>query len=108
MAPDGTTTRRRRFVGVVLNGVYGSTAMETDPPTLRVRNEELRTVREAMRDFGAMIAELQGGGVEKLVITQRNQMRAVVVSVERWSELERALEGRTVQADLQPGESTSS
>jgi arginine/ornithine N-succinyltransferase beta subunit len=77
-----------------------------DPPTLRVRNEELRTVREAMRDFGTMIGELEGGGVEKLVITQRNQMRAVVVSVERWSELERALEARTIQADELPGEST--
>jgi PHD/YefM family antitoxin component YafN of YafNO toxin-antitoxin module len=77
-----------------------------DPPTLRVRNEELRTVREAMRDFATMIGELEGGGVEKLVITQRNQMRAVVVSVERWSELERALEGRTIQADALPGEST--
>ncbi len=80
--------------------------MAIDPPTLRVRNEELRTVREAMRDFGTMITELEGGEVEKLVITQRNQMRAVVISVERWSELERALDGRTVQADLMPGEST--
>ncbi|HWF51617.1 MAG TPA: hypothetical protein VG294_13345 [Solirubrobacteraceae bacterium] len=80
--------------------------MATDPPTLRVRNDELRTLREVMRDFGTMLSELEGGEVEKLVITQRNQMRAVVVSVERWSELEQALEGRPVAAENLPGEST--
>jgi hypothetical protein len=62
-----------------------------DPPSIRIRADELRTVREAMRDFGALIAELQEGKVEKLVLTQRNRMRAVVLSVERWSEVERAL-----------------
>jgi hypothetical protein len=80
--------------------------LATDPPTLRVRNDELRTLREVMRDFGTMLSELEGGEVEKLVITQRNQMRAVVVSVERWSELEQALEGRPVAAENLPGEST--
>lgn len=65
--------------------------MTTEPPTLRVRNDELRTVRQATREFGAMLAELDAGAVEKLVLTQGNRMRAVVVSVERWSELERAL-----------------
>lgn len=81
--------------------------MATDPPGLRVRNEELRTVREAMRDFGTMLADLEDGEVEKLVITQRNQMRAVVVSVERWSELERALEGRSDAVDRAPGDLTA-
>ena len=79
--------------------------METNPPTLRVRNDEFRTVREAMRDFGSMLTELEDGDVEKLVITQRNRMRAVVVSVERWSQLERALEGRAITSDsLSPGQ----
>jgi PHD/YefM family antitoxin component YafN of YafNO toxin-antitoxin module len=68
----------------------------------------LRTVREAMRDFGTMLTELEGGRVDKLVLTQRNRMRAVVVSVERWSELERALEGRSARVDAMPGESTGS
>lgn len=53
--------------------------------------DELRTVREAMRDFGSLLTELEQGEVEKLVLTQRNRMRAVVVSVERWSEVEQAL-----------------
>jgi PHD/YefM family antitoxin component YafN of YafNO toxin-antitoxin module len=59
-----------------------------------------------MRDFGAMISDLETGEVEKLVITQRNQMRVVVVSVERWSELEGVLESRAVPADRLPGDST--
>jgi hypothetical protein len=83
-------------------------ALATDPPTLRIGNDELRTVREAMRDFGTMLTELEGGRVDKLVLTQRNRMRAVVVSVERWSELERALEGRSARVDAMPGESTGS
>lgn len=59
-----------------------------------------------MRDFGSLISELEDGALEKLVITQRNQMRAVVVSVERWSELERALESRSVSTSSMPGDSS--
>jgi len=66
--------------------------MAEEAPSLRIRTDELRTVREAMRDFGTMLTELEEGEVEKLVLTQRNRVRAVVVSVERWSELERALD----------------
>jgi hypothetical protein len=46
-----------------------------------------------MRDFGPLITELEGGEIEKLVLTQRNRVRAVVVSVERSSQLEQALDG---------------
>lgn len=66
-------------------------AVATDPPAIRIRTDELRTVREAMRDFASLLTELEDGEVEKLVLTQRNRMRAVVVSVERWSEVEHAL-----------------
>jgi PHD/YefM family antitoxin component YafN of YafNO toxin-antitoxin module len=62
-------------------------------PSIRIRSDELRTVREAMREFGSLLVELEQGRVEKLVLTQRNRMRAVVVSVERWSEMEQALVG---------------
>ena len=66
------------------------------------RTDELRTVREAMRDFGSLLTELEAGDVEKLVLTQRNRMRAVVVSVERWSELEQALAGASGASGIQP------
>jgi len=71
--------------------------MADDAPSLRIRTDELRTVREAMRDFGSLLAELEEGEVEKLVLTQRNRVRAVVVSVERWSQLEQALESDRTQ-----------
>lgn len=67
--------------------------MAPESPLIRIRTNELRTVREAMRDFGSLLTELDEGEVEKLVLTQRNRIRAVVVSVERWSELEQALAG---------------
>jgi PHD/YefM family antitoxin component YafN of YafNO toxin-antitoxin module len=65
---------------------------------LRVRNDELRTMREAMRQLSQMIEELERGDVEKLVLTQRNRMRAVVVSAERYSELQRCVDGRPAPA----------
>jgi PHD/YefM family antitoxin component YafN of YafNO toxin-antitoxin module len=36
--------------------------------------------------------QLEEGEVKKLVLTQRNRVRAVVVSVERWSQLEQAID----------------
>lgn len=66
-------------------------AVAIDPPSIRVRTDELRTVREAMRDFSSLLSDLEDGELEKLVLTQRNRLRAVVVSVERWSQMEQAL-----------------
>jgi PHD/YefM family antitoxin component YafN of YafNO toxin-antitoxin module len=60
-----------------------------EPAQLRVSNEELATVREAMRELGRLLDQLDNGQLEKIVLTQRNQMRAVLVTVERYSELER-------------------
>jgi hypothetical protein len=60
-----------------------------DPAQLRVSNQELMTVREAMRDLGRLLDQLDEGQLDKIVLTQRNQMRAVLVTVERYSELDR-------------------
>jgi prevent-host-death family protein len=57
-------------------------------PALRVANGELTTVREAMRELNRLIEALNRGDLEKVVLTQRNRMRAVVVSLERFAELE--------------------
>jgi arginine/ornithine N-succinyltransferase beta subunit len=67
-----------------------------ETPAIHIRADELRTVREAMRDLGSLLTELEDGDVEKLVLTQRNRMRAVVVSLEHWSKVERALAGKNV------------
>jgi PHD/YefM family antitoxin component YafN of YafNO toxin-antitoxin module len=57
--------------------------------SLLVANEELATVREAMRELNRMVEALERGELDKVVLTQRNQIRAVLVSLERYAELER-------------------
>jgi hypothetical protein len=56
---------------------------------VRVTNHELATVREAMREMHRLLAALDRGELEKVVLTQRNQMRAVLISLERYAELEK-------------------
>lgn len=41
-----------------------------------------------MRELNRMLAALQSGELDKIVLTQRNQMRAVLLTVERYSQLE--------------------
>src|SRR5919106_4951985 len=97
---DNTPTSRRQS-----SDRWRTLAPNREPPEggaavseLRVRNDELRTMREAMRQLSQMVEELERGDVEKLVLTQRNRMRAVVLSAERYSELERRLDGRPAPA----------
>jgi PHD/YefM family antitoxin component YafN of YafNO toxin-antitoxin module len=61
-----------------------------DSAPVKMTNAELATVREAMPELPRLLAQLDAGTLNKLVLTQRNQMRAVLVSVERYSELEEA------------------
>ena len=56
--------------------------------SVRVSNQELATVREAMRQLHRLLASLEHGELDKVVLTQRNQMRAVLITLERYSELE--------------------
>ena len=56
--------------------------------SVRVSNAELATVREAMRELNRLLAQLEQGELEKIVLTQRNQMRAVLITLERYTELE--------------------
>ena len=54
---------------------------------VEVSNDELRTVRDAMRELNRMIENLDSGASEKYVLTKSGQMRAVVVSVEYFASL---------------------
>jgi antitoxin (DNA-binding transcriptional repressor) of toxin-antitoxin stability system len=56
--------------------------------TVRVSNQELATVREAMRELSRLLAQLEAGELEKVVLTQRNQMRAVLITLEHYAKLE--------------------
>ncbi len=68
--------------------------MSKPAQSVRVSNQELATVREAMRELHRLLASLQDGQLDKVVLTQRNQMRAVLITLERYSELEqRAAQG---------------
>jgi PHD/YefM family antitoxin component YafN of YafNO toxin-antitoxin module len=57
---------------------------------VEVSNDELCTVRDAMRELNRMVDQLDQGGSEKFVLTKHGQMRAVVISVETFAELRRA------------------
>jgi len=57
---------------------------------VEVSNDELRTVRDAMRELNRMVDLLERGDSEKFVLTKHGQMRAVVVSVECFSRLREA------------------
>jgi PHD/YefM family antitoxin component YafN of YafNO toxin-antitoxin module len=61
---------------------------QPEQSVVRVSNQELATVREAMRELHRLLASLEHGELEKVVLTQRNQMRAVLITLERYSELE--------------------
>jgi PHD/YefM family antitoxin component YafN of YafNO toxin-antitoxin module len=63
-------------------------AVPAENPGVRVANSELATVREAMRDMSRLLDALDAHEVDKVVLTQRNQMRAVLITVERYAELE--------------------
>lgn len=49
---------------------------------VEVSNEELRTVRDAMRELNRMVDALESGDAEKFVLCQNHRMRAVVLSIE--------------------------
>ena len=63
--------------------------MSEPPRSVRVTNAELATVREAMRELHRLLDRLEQGDLEKVVLTQRNQMRAVLLTLDRYTELER-------------------
>ena len=68
--------------------VVSSPTMSEPIESVRVSNAELATVREAMRELNRLLDQLEHGDLEKIVLTQRNQMRAVLITVERYSQLE--------------------
>ena len=57
---------------------------------LEVSNDELRTVREAMRQLTRLVEALAAGEADKFVLCQSTQMRAVLVSVETYARLTEA------------------
>jgi PHD/YefM family antitoxin component YafN of YafNO toxin-antitoxin module len=65
---------------------------------VEVSNEELRTVRDAMRELNRMVDALENGEAEKFVLCQNNRMRAVVISLETFAKLREAVAQAEFQA----------
>jgi hypothetical protein len=59
--------------------------------TVEVSNDELRTIRDAMRELNRMVDALESGDSEKFVLCKNNRMRAVVISLETFTRLRSAI-----------------
>ena len=57
---------------------------------IEVTNEELHTIRDAMRQLNQMVDQLDRGELEKIVLTQRGRMRAIVLPLEAYAQLREA------------------
>ena len=57
------------------------------PP--RISRRSLVAAVERDRAVHRLLDQLEQGDLEKVVLTQRNQMRAVLLTLERYTELER-------------------
>ena len=54
---------------------------------VEVSNDELRTIRDGMRELNRLVERLERGEAEKYVLTKRGRMRAVVISLEHFAQL---------------------
>jgi hypothetical protein len=66
-----------------------TTKREKRMAAVSVSNDELHTVRDAMRELNRMVDALTRGDIEKVVLTQRNKMRVVMIPLDRFVEMER-------------------
>jgi hypothetical protein len=69
--------------------LYNPNVRRVEMTAVTVSNAELRTVRDAMRELNRMIDLLAVGELSKFVLTQRNQMKVVLLPLERFVEMER-------------------
>jgi PHD/YefM family antitoxin component YafN of YafNO toxin-antitoxin module len=51
-----------------------------------VSNDELHTIRDAMRGLNRLVDDLEAGRLDKIVLTQHNRMRAVVIPVDVYAQ----------------------
>jgi PHD/YefM family antitoxin component YafN of YafNO toxin-antitoxin module len=54
---------------------------------MKIRLDELLPVKEAARTLPSQLDRLESGEADQLVLTRRNQARAVLVTVERFEQL---------------------
>jgi prevent-host-death family protein len=64
---------------------------------LRIRLDEILPARAAARELPQALDRLERGQADQLVITRRNEPRAVLITVEKYERL-LALDGQRLQA----------
>lgn len=69
---------------------------------MRVSNDEMLSPRDFARSPAGHLDRLEGGDVEKLVLTRASEMKFVVVKVDRYEELELAEQAVKAQGRPQP------
>lgn len=69
-------------------------------PVLNVTNKELRTVREAVREMGSLLTQLERGSVDKFVLTRGGQMVAVMISPDSYGIQDITEEERKILRDF--------
>jgi prevent-host-death family protein len=62
-------------------------AAKEDTMKLRIRLDELLPAKTAARELPRALRRLESGEAEQLVITNRNEPRAVLITVERYEQL---------------------
>ena len=60
--------------------------------SLRVRLDELLPAKTAARELPRALSRLESGEADQLVITNRNEPRAVLITVARYEELLRVVD----------------
>ena len=89
MSPIARTERRHRPTSDLSAAAPYRQIRCPTSQSVRVTNAELATVREAMRELHRLLDQLEHGELDKIVLTQRNQMRAVLITLDHYTELER-------------------
>jgi PHD/YefM family antitoxin component YafN of YafNO toxin-antitoxin module len=54
-------------------------------PSITTENDELFTVRDAMRELNQLVSGLESGKWEKIVLMRHNRMVAVVLPLETYA-----------------------
>jgi prevent-host-death family protein len=54
---------------------------------IKTENKEMRSMRSVSRELAGLVAELQTGGLEKVVVTKHGRMVAVLLTVDEYERL---------------------
>lgn len=68
---------------------------------IAVSNDELATIRDAMRNLNRIVDALNSGAADKVVLTKGGKMRAVILSLDEYERLNRGPRRLPMLGDVQ-------